>query len=188
VTRTRRTPASHGIYWRTVQTSHNGMAGKVTWSPGRRDHRPLNGTVQPSFTKTDDEPQNYDAVCPASAFSAGRSRLAYKISPDLRERQRGASHKSESFATITSGVDPKDGRSAHVRCPHALSGMRPSVTVDALAPTSAIRGFCHWAEGCCSPRRCRRRVSPRACASRGLDDCRSSPRQGRGCPAPSLAR
>jgi len=59
--------------------------------------------------------------------------------------QRGASHKSESVATITSGVDPKDERSAHVRCPHALSGMRPSVTVDASAPASAIRGFFHWA-------------------------------------------
>ena len=82
---------------------------------------------------------------PASAYSAGRYRLAYKIAPNLRESQRGASHKTESFATITSGVDPKDERSAHVRCPHAFSGMRPSVTVDAIAPASAIRGFLHWA-------------------------------------------
>jgi hypothetical protein len=59
--------------------------------------------------------------------------------------QRGASHKSESFATMTSGVDPKDERSAHVRGPHAFSGMRPSVTVDAIAPASAIRGFFHCA-------------------------------------------
>jgi hypothetical protein len=59
--------------------------------------------------------------------------------------QRGASHKSESFATMTSGVDPKDERSAHVRWPHAFRGMRPSVTVDAIAPASAIRGFFHCA-------------------------------------------
>ena len=56
MTRTPRAPAYHGICWRAVRTSHGCMRGKQLGLRGRRDPQTLKGTVQPWFTKTDDEP------------------------------------------------------------------------------------------------------------------------------------